>query len=59
MYSATRQKVHYQVKPVRGIPPRLVSDIGATSPLPRVTAKVPSPSDLQTFAIVRCKPVVS
>jgi hypothetical protein len=32
--------------------------IGATSPLPCVPAKVPSTSDLQTFAIVRCNPVV-
>ena len=29
------------------------SGIGATSPLPCVPAKVPSTSDLQTFAIVR------
>jgi hypothetical protein len=28
------------------------SAFGATSPLPRVTAKVPSPPDLQSFAIV-------
>jgi hypothetical protein len=35
-----------------------VTAIGATSPLPRVPAKVPSPSDLQTFGIVRFKPVV-
>ena len=29
--------------------------IGASSPLPRVPAMVPSPSGLQTFAIVRCE----
>jgi len=31
---------------------------GATLSFLRVPAKVPSPSDLPTFAIVRCKPVV-
>jgi hypothetical protein len=32
--------------------------IGATLPLPRVSPKVPSQSDLQTFTIVRCKPPI-
>ena len=31
---------------------------GATSPLPRVPATVPSRSDLQTFTTVPCKPAV-
>jgi len=30
-----------------------MAGIGATSPLPCLSAKVPSPPDLQTFAIVR------
>jgi hypothetical protein len=30
---------------------------GATSPLPRAPATVPSQSGLQTFTIVQCKPV--
>jgi hypothetical protein len=33
---------------------RRTAGIGATSPLPCLSAKVPSPPDLQTFAIVRC-----
>jgi hypothetical protein len=37
--------------------PRMAA-LGASSPLPRVPAMVPSPSGLQTFTIVRCKPVV-
>ena len=32
--------------------------IGATSPLPRVKAKGSSPSDLETFPMMQCKPVV-
>ena len=32
--------------------------VGATLSFPRVAAKVPSPSDLQTFAVVLWKPVV-
>jgi hypothetical protein len=35
-----------------------MAGIGATLSFPRVAAKVPSPSDLQTFAVVLWKPVV-
>jgi hypothetical protein len=37
---------------------RQTAGYGATSPLPRVPATVPSQSDLQTFTIVRRKPAV-
>jgi hypothetical protein len=37
------------------IMPRRTAEIGATSSLPRVPAKVPLPSDLPTFVIVHCK----
>jgi hypothetical protein len=36
--------------------PRRASGIGATLPLLRVPPKVPSPFELRTFTIVRCKP---